>query len=86
MTHTKEPWEYVTPCPGECCWHLQQKDAENFNGFETINQPELSKEDARRIVACVNACEGLSTEVLENIVLLGETLLDIINALKAIKY
>ena len=83
MEHTKEPWEYVTPCQGECCWNLRQIGAEDLNGFEMINMPELSKGDARRIVACVNACKGLSTDNLENIVLLGETLLDRINALKA---
>jgi hypothetical protein len=83
MTHTKEPWEYVTRCPGKCCWNLKQIGAEDLNGFEMINYPELSKDDARRIVACVNACAGLTTENLENILLLGDTLLDRFNALKA---
>lgn len=27
----------------------------------------MSEEDARRIVACVNACEGVSNEVLEDV-------------------
>jgi hypothetical protein len=31
-------------------------------------------EDARRLVACWNACAGLDTELLENIVMTGETL------------
>jgi len=31
--------------------------------------------NARRLAACWNACEGMSTELLENIVLLGETML-----------
>ena len=30
--------------------------------------------DARRLVACWNACDGLTTEHLENIDMLGETL------------
>lgn len=81
MTHTEEPWEYVTQYPGECCWNLKQRGAEYLSGFEMINSPELSKDDARRIVACVNSCKGLTTEHLENILLLGDTLLDRIKVL-----
>lgn len=33
-----------------------------------------NREDARRLVACWNACNGLSTEHMENIDMLGETL------------
>ena len=33
-----------------------------------------SKTEARRIVACVNACEGLDTELLENITTMGDSL------------
>lgn len=34
----------------------------------------FSPDDARRLAACWNACEGLTTEHLENIDMLGETL------------
>lgn len=50
--HTKEPWSRETPCPGECCWHIIGADGER------INYPELSDNDSRRIVACVNALQG----------------------------
>jgi hypothetical protein len=33
-------------------------------------------ENARRLTACWNACQGLSTELLENITTVGDTLLD----------
>ena len=38
--------------------------------------------NARRIVACVNACEGMETEHIENQSMLGETLIDRFNLLK----
>jgi len=38
--------------------------------------------NARRIVACVNACAGLSTALLENITMLGDTLKDRIDVLR----
>lgn len=52
--HAKEPWACETPCPGECCWHIVSADGAR------INYPEMSEKDARRIVACVNALEGLN--------------------------
>ena len=36
--------------------------------------PANDEANARRLVACWNACEGLTTEHLENIDMLGETL------------
>lgn len=66
MKHTPEPWEAISPCPGECCWHIQPVGATEWH--EQINQPEMSEADAKRIVACVNACEGISTETLTNYV------------------
>lgn len=61
--HTPEPWEAVTPCPGECCWHIQQVG--NESEWDMINNPEMSRADAHRIVACVNACLNIPTEILE---------------------
>lgn len=63
--HTPEPWEAVTPCPGECCWHLQSVN-NDMGPWGHINNPEMREADARRIVACVNACSGVSTEILED--------------------
>jgi hypothetical protein len=34
------------------------------------------EEDRRRLVACWNACQGLDTDLLESITMLGETLAD----------
>ena len=64
MSHTKEPWEAFTECPGECCWLIRTVEDEEGRS-ELITSPETSEEDARRIVACVNACAGLSNESLE---------------------
>lgn len=63
--HTPEPWEVVTDCPGECCWHIQPVEHPNRGPWDRINSPEMSEADARRIVACVNACADMSTEYLE---------------------
>ncbi len=57
MKHTKEPWvtedEFIDSVEGyavaRCRWD---------NG-------DQGEEDAKRIVACVNACKGLTNEVLE---------------------
>lgn len=35
---------------------------------------EQALANARRLAACWNACEGLDTELLENILMLGDTL------------
>lgn len=79
MSHTKEPW-------------AAYKDGKPSMGNETsfikslagdlVTYGHLSDDDARRIVACVNACSGIGTEDLENILMLGDTLLSRINALK----
>lgn len=49
------------------------------------NNPDAREENARRIVACVNACKGFSTEVLENILLMGDTLLSRLDSMKTDK-
>lgn len=62
--HTKEPWL----CDKRTVYALNKK---GFNIFSAVVQDcrtsnsEL-EENARRIVACVNACEGISTENLED--------------------
>ena len=64
MSHTKEPWEAFTECPGQCCWLIRTVEDEEGHS-ELITSPETSEEDARRIVACVNACAGSSIKDLD---------------------
>ena len=73
MEHSKEPWDYGED---DCIYQI--------NGPRILNvkYAETSQADLRRIVACVNACRGLDTELLENIVMLGDTLLSRIEMLK----
>lgn len=52
--HTPKPWSYGEDNDG---WYVEKDGLQIAHG--------LSEEDARRIVACVNACAGLPTEVLE---------------------
>lgn len=89
MYHSKEPWWFKKNA-------LKDGEYEIRNGisglaaFAPIARVRGDKRitggngmaDARRIVACVNACAGLDTELLENIVMLGDTLLSRIEALK----
>jgi hypothetical protein len=62
VNHTKEPWIF-----GEY-GHIRGDDKGLFGidvqGFSLAGS-ELAKENARRIVASVNACAGISTESLE---------------------
>lgn len=53
--HTKEPWSYGEDNDG---WYLQ-------HGVQQLGYA-LSESDARRIVACVNACADIPTELLES--------------------
>ena len=62
--HTKEPWL----CDKRTVYALNKK---GFNIFSAVVQDcrtsnSEMEENARRIVACVNACEGISTENLED--------------------
>lgn len=58
MEHTKEPWRYDSQ-PGFCS-ELVGADGILIGAF--VDDP--TKADARRIVACVNACAGIPTEEL----------------------
>lgn len=62
--HTKEPWEAFTECPGQCCWLIRTAYDEDGDS-ELITSPETGEENARRIVACVNACVGIDTVQVE---------------------
>lgn len=78
--HTPEPWEKSEKANGNW-WHISagnQAIAAVHAASKKRNEPYASmfEENARRIVACVNACAGMETEHLENQAMLGETLLD----------
>lgn len=61
MKHTPEPWE-VWNHDGD--WTIEARSI--ISGFMVdIANLSFSEQDARRIVACVNACAGISNEVLE---------------------
>jgi hypothetical protein len=74
MEHTKEPWELRTTLHGyfnEKCLSITQIGIGQLELAECIAiiDPihlvgDLQKANARRIVACVNACAGISNEVL----------------------
>lgn len=63
MAHTKEPWR--TGGDGTIVYDADGWGVANATVFHGRRQPETSKENARRIVACVNACAGISTTILE---------------------
>ncbi len=66
MEHTKEPW--VTA--GESSdkgWLTQIINSK----CAIVSDANLSEENARRIVACVNACQRHSTEILEAVAACG---------------
>ena len=79
MKHTKEPWH----APG-----LGEIHAENHDEIAAIlfHNPDYERgedgfcgteEDAKRIVACVNFCAGVSNDILSK-----EPLIDILNSLE----
>lgn len=58
LTHPPEPWTAYERDDGK--WEI----AHAANG--QLVGTGFTKEEAERIVACVNACRGLTTEWLEN--------------------
>ena len=71
--HTKEPWGYELHC-GSYLRIYSETNSGIVDGCGCCGSPNCEDADARRIVACVNACAGLDTELLENILMLGDTL------------
>ena len=57
--HSPEPWKYSTDMDGRVNIFVDD------GRVVTLCHAHLRPEDARRIVACVNACDGLTTEFLE---------------------
>lgn len=76
MSQNNPKWRVRTPRAGEAA------GVEVYNGTEYVCQMShhpaqraQAAEYARRIVACVNACEGVPTDVLENTVQRGGALM-----------
>jgi hypothetical protein len=77
--HTPEPWvadmdRIYSPDPKDDTWTSVVAEA--------LGPPEIHRPNARRIVACVNACKGISTEKLEESP--PGTLMDIISQLYSV--
>lgn len=69
--HTKEPWhvEINEAEDANFCdrWPtIHSVDSEIIGTEGLFTDIETDKANARRIVACINACAGLSTEMLES--------------------
>jgi hypothetical protein len=63
--HTPGPWIYGEDSNGE--WYFTSSDNPYCRiGLVCNNGDVKTREMTRRIVACVNACEGISTEALEH--------------------
>ena len=68
--HTREPWKYEKELSAGCDeWLISMDAGDRGRGIciaETRPGSVASgQENARRIVACVNACRGISTDELE---------------------
>lgn len=61
MSHSPEPWNASCPCPG-----LSRLEISDANGQCVMYDGPMSDDDVKRVCACVNACAGIPTEVLEN--------------------
>lgn len=74
MSHTKEPWEYWENDRTGFGVKMPRKKKTRFGaepyavigGFEPDDRDEMIA-NARRIVACVNACAGISQETLATV-------------------
>lgn len=79
--HTPEPWGVYQDASGDV---FVSSGETSFHIAEIGTEDEESViADARRIVACVNACRGMKTKDLENQAMLGETLLDRFELMKS---
>lgn len=64
--HTPEPWVIDGQCAAAA-----ESDQVNSGYYTAICKGPDGEANSRRIVACVNACEGISTEDLEAVPRLG---------------
>ena len=71
--HTPEPWGVNPdrPCEVRQCDENGNPRLQLVADTSTVNARVPWRENARRIVACVNACSGVSTEILELISRVG---------------
>lgn len=58
--HTKEPWR-IEPATKKDNWRIIGANGQVISTFSG----NMDMENARRIVACVNACAGITVEMLE---------------------
>ena len=64
MNHTKEPWYVVQNKKWRNAkYRISNKKNDEWGSFGQIAY--VSESNAKRIVACVNACEGITNEALE---------------------
>jgi len=62
MKHTKEPWEHIPETRGSMPFVVTDANGEREAFYvDHSNGDQI----ARRIVACVNACTGISNDVLD---------------------
>lgn len=78
--HTPEPWHHHAPSGSQHCMGGYINASEERGGAAIVHVcgSEFSEDEyranARRIVACVNACQGLPTDELEQKGLVAELL------------
>lgn len=65
MEHSKTPWR-IEPATKKDNWRIIAANNQVVSTFSG----NMDMDNARRIVACVNACAGLDTAFLENITML----------------
>lgn len=78
MEHSKEPWTVGSKVDRA----IYGADGAVVAMCDSLYEAASDSANARRIVACVNACAGLDTALLENITMLGDTLKDRIDVLR----
>lgn len=71
MSHTKEPWFFSSYLKDSGSWKVYSEKPVHGSAGAICAIPASKfhdeKENARRIVACVNACAGISTSDLERV-------------------
>ena len=67
MEHTPEPWYTGNSPPQIIYWGLIAilSDSDKVYIWQNTHTVQDHEANARRIVACVNACKGISTQELE---------------------
>jgi hypothetical protein len=71
MSHTKEPWKAFSKIEVNRAFYVGcaidgTNNVTAITGYSGAGDEEESIANARRIVACVNACVGIPTDVLED--------------------